>query len=143
MPYQLLRFAYDSEIEIDYWDFVYPVEAIYFCEHSPHIALAKSLFGNRAHFRTVLLEELGHHFTSSGDRIIKATTSYKDVLEIGQQEHRALRWAARFIMPAIELEKAFSKGLRHCWELADYFIVDEPLVKLRMTLYLEKERRGA
>lgn len=143
MPYQLVRFAYDHGIEIDYWNFVYPVEAIYFNERHPRIALAKSLFGNRAHFRTVLLEELGHHFTSSGDRIIKANSSYKDVLEIGQQEHRALRWAARFAIPVAELERAFSKGLRYGWELAEHFMVDEQLVKLRIMLYFEKERRGA
>lgn len=143
MPYQLVRFAYDHGIEIDYWDFVYPVEAIYFNAGHPRIALAKSLFKSRAHFRTVLLEELGHHFTSSGDRIIKANSSYKDILEIGQQEYRALAWAARYIMPAAELEKAFAQGLRYNWELAEHFIVDEQLVKLRIMLYFERERRGA
>lgn len=143
MPYQLVRFAYENGIEIDYWDFVYPVEAIYFNAGHPRIALANSLFGNRAHFRTVLLEELGHHFTSSGDRIIKANSSYKDVLEIGQQEYRALAWAARFAIPAVELERAFSTGLRHNWELAEFFEVDESLVKLRLMLYYEREKQGA
>lgn len=143
MPYQLVRFAYDHGIEIDYWDFVYPVEAIYFNERHPCIALAKSLFKSRAHFRTVLLEELGHHFTSSGDRIIKANSSYKDILEIGQQEYRALAWAARFAIPVAELERAFSKGLRYSWELAEFFEVDESLVKLRLMLYFKQEKQGA
>lgn len=144
MPFQLLQLAERERIIVEYWDFKEPLEAIYWNQNGQaSIGLSKTVLHNRAHHRTLLAEELGHHFTGSGDRIIRVNSSYKDIIEIGQQEYRALKWAAQFIMPVIELEKAFAKGLRHCWELADYFTVDESLVRLRMMLYLKQERRGA
>lgn len=140
MPYELIKLATLNNIRVEFWNFEWPLEAIYYHGKQPWILLSRNLFGNRAHFRSVLTEELGHHFTSAGDRIIKAKLNYQDVLEISRQEYRAMVWAARFLIPIEDLERAFSKGLRHNWELADYFCVDEQLLRLRLLLYIENEK---
>lgn len=143
MPLQLVAFAMHNGVNVDFWDLVYPIEAIYFSEGQPCIALSTSLYSNRAHFRTVFAEELGHHFTSSGDRIIKSNADYKDTIEISQQEHRAMAWAARHLISPEQIEKAFAHGLKYPWEFAEFFQVDEKLVKLRMVLYFEREKQRA
>jgi hypothetical protein len=46
-------------------------------------------------------------------------------------------------MPAIELEKARLKRLSQCWELAEFFCVDQNLVKLRLDAYSQREKQEA
>jgi Zn-dependent peptidase ImmA (M78 family) len=143
MPYELIKVATQNNIRVEFWNFDWPLEAIYYDEKRPWILLSKELFSDRAHFRSVLAEELGHHFTSAGDRIIRADADYQDVLEIGRQEYRAKVWAARFLMSVEDLERAFCRGLKHDWELAEYFCVDKQLINVRMMVYFDRERQGA
>ncbi len=143
MPYELIKIATQNKIRVEFWNFEWPIEAIYYSEKNPWIMLSRNLFKNRAHFRSVLAEELGHHFTSAGDRIIKAKLNYQEALEISRQEYRAMVWAARFLIPIEDLERACSKGLSHDWELAEFFCVDKQLIRVRMMIYFEREKREA
>ena len=143
MPYELIKLATQNNIRVEFWNFEWPLEAIYYHGKQPWILLSRSLFGNKAHFRTVLAEELGHHFTSAGDRIIKAGINYQDILEIGRQEYRALLWAARFLIPLGDLQRVVCKGIRNDWELAEHFCVDRQLINFRMMIYFEREKREA
>lgn len=143
MPEQLLRLADSEGIIIEHWDFKPPIEAIYRAAVScpPIICLSKKLnpLNNRAHFRTVLGEELGHHFTTIGDKIPRTHTCYRDKLMISKAELSALRWAAEFLIPSSELENAMiSQGCITEWEIADMFCVDEWLVKFKFGVLSEQ-----
>lgn len=138
MPLELVKYAEANGIRVEYWDFAPPLEAVYWSAPGlgipPIIGLSRGLFSNRAHFRTVLAEELGHHFTSARDGLPKTFFHYKDRLEVRREEYRALKWAAKFLIPAAKLREARARGIKECWELAEYFVVDEELVGLRLKL---------
>lgn len=142
MPLELVKHAEANGIRVEYWDFAPPLEAVYWSVPEqgipPVIGLSRSLFSNRAHFRTVLAEELGHHFTSARDGLPKTFFHYRDRLEVKREEYRALKWAAKFLIPADKLREAVKKGIREDWELAEHFEVDECLVIFRKRLL----RRG-
>lgn len=136
MPFSLLKMADEHGIIVEYWDFRPPLEAVYwsFPGLPPVIGLARSLFESRAHFRCVLAEELGHHFTTAGVAIPKTYFHYRDRLEVSRVEYRAMRWAALYLMPLDKLRIAFRKGIYERWELADFFDVTEDMVDFRMAL---------
>lgn len=142
MPLGLVKYAEANGIRVEYWDFAPPLEAVYWSAPElgipPVIGLSRSLFSCRAHFRTVLAEELGHHFTSARDGLPKTFFHYKDRLEVKREEYRALKWAANFLIPQDKLREAVKKGIREDWELAEHFEVDECLVIFRKRLL----RRG-
>ena len=136
MPLQLVVYAEACGIRIEYWDFVPPIEALYFCTPDTHpvIGLSKNLPGNKTHFRTVLAEEIGHHFTCAQDGLPKTYFHYHERLRVCRAECRALRWAARFLIPDDALWEAMAQGIRETWRLAEHFEVDEGLMKIRLCL---------
>ncbi|MBC7340865.1 MAG: ImmA/IrrE family metallo-endopeptidase [Clostridia bacterium] len=137
MPFTLLKLADAYGIKVEYWDFQPPLEAVYWFSPGlpPVIGLANSLFENRRYFRCVLAEELGHHFTTVGEAVPKMFYRYGDRLDISKAEHRAMVWAAKYLMPADRLLGALSFGIVEQWELADYFEVTEDMVRFRMGLW--------
>lgn len=139
MPYQLLKTAYEHGIVVEYLDMQSSIEAFYFNrpECPPVIGLSKRIFKNIAHYRTVLAHELGHHFTSAQSTVIHAYFKFADRIEIGRDEYRAMAWAAKYLMPTREITKALHAGINSIWEMAEYFRVDEELVKLRLMLYFK------
>lgn len=136
MPFSLLKLAEQEGIEVDYWDFAPPLEAVYWSHPSlpPVIGLGKHLFSSRARFRCVLAEELGHHFTTVGNAVPLTFYHYSDRLRVTRAEYRALKWAAYYLLPFDKLKKAFSDGVLLSWELAEYFNVTEQMVKFRLRL---------
>lgn len=136
MPNSLIALAYDEGIKVEYWDFEPPLEGVYWKHPGlpPVIGLARSLFGNRRHFRTVLAEELGHHFTTTGNHVWEVCFHYSDRLNASRTEYRARKWAAERLMPADKLLEALKRGMIETWQLADHFEVDEELVKMRLAL---------
>jgi len=136
MPFSLLKMADDYGIKVEYWDFRPPLEAVYwsFPGIPPVIGLANSLFESRPHFRCVLAEELGHHFTTAGVAIPKTYFHYRDRLEVSRAEYRAMRWAALHLVPLDKLQQAVRWGVCERWELAEYFDVTEGLVDFRLRL---------
>ncbi|MGE5585799.1 MAG: ImmA/IrrE family metallo-endopeptidase [Bacillota bacterium] len=135
MPYSLISLAYEEGIKVEYWDFEPPLEGVYWRKPGlpPVIGISRRLFDNRRHFRSVLAEELGHHFTTVGCYVPEVWLHYADRLNAGRAEYRAARWAAAYLIPADKLCETLSRGTTDVWELADRFEVDEPLVRLRLT----------
>lgn len=136
MPFSLLKMASEQGIVVEYWDFQKPLEAVYwsFPGLPPVIGLAKSLFESRAHFRCVLAEELGHHFTTVGTTIPRAFLHYRGRLDISRAEYRAMRWAALHLIPLDKLREVIKKGVRERWELAEHFDVTEDMIDFRLRL---------
>lgn len=136
MPYELLKLADKEHIEVTYWDFEPPLDAVYWLmpDGTPTIGLSRHLFGNKLLYRCVLAEELGHHFTAVGDKLPATFYHYSGRLGVGRAEHRAMRWAAKHLIPMKELRKAIRKGLRAVWEFAGYFNVTEHMMMFRLGL---------
>jgi len=135
LPLDLLELAHTEGIIVDTWNFDPPIEAMYLSLGGKNfIALARSLLPNKRHLRCVFAEELGHHFMTAGDLRPKRFFRYSDRLGISREEYRARKWAAQYLMPINELEKAIRDGICEVWELADHFFVTEEMVHFRLHL---------
>jgi len=137
LPGELFQLAEREGIVIEWWDFKPPLEAVYWAVSGmpPVIGLANSLeSASKAYFRCVVAEELGHHFTTIGHCVPRIYYHYHDRTEISRAEYRALRWAAKWLMPLDGLATAFRHGIIGIEELAEYFEVTEDMVKFRLNL---------
>jgi len=134
---RLYRIAEAEEINIVYRRFAQKIHGIYCClpGQKPIIGLSLALSGNYRLHRCVLSEELGHHFTSTGDQAIKRHYCIQDRLSIDKIEYKALRWAANFLVPENDLLDAIASGLCEIWELAEEFDVSEEMMRFRMRLF--------
>lgn len=136
MAAELFALAKKECIAVWWWDFAPPVKGLYWAPPglAPLIALDHSLTHNNSLLRTVLAEELGHHFTTADDCLCRTYCNYQDRLSISKAEHKALKWAAEYLMPNRELQKAIKHGIQEKWELAEYFDVTEEMVDFRLGL---------
>jgi len=80
----------------------------------------------------VLAEELGHHFTTPID-LFSAPSTLQE-----RYERRALQWAARELVPLHKLIKAWHRGIRSAWELAEYLDVTEAFLWRALELYRQQ-----
>lgn len=80
----------------------------------------------------VLSEELGHHYTSSGNIL-----DQKDIKNI-KQEKRARRWGYEKLVGIVDLINAFNAGVHGRYELAQYLNVTENFLQEVVNYYREK-----
>lgn len=80
----------------------------------------------------VLSEELGHHYTSSGD--ILKQTNINDI----KQEKIARRYGYELIIGISDLVCAFKTGARNRYEIAQYLDVTEEFLQDAINYYKEK-----
>ena len=134
---RLLEIADAENITIEYRKLTRGLNGFYIWEQDcpPYIALSFSLKSNYRLHRCVLAEELGHHFTSIGERFSQKHHSLQDRLTIDKIEYKALRWAANFLVPEDDLLDAIRDGLCELWELAEEFDVTEEMMRFRMRLF--------
>lgn len=99
--------------------------------HLPHpfIVLHHAVYHSEIELKTVLAEELGHHFTT-GRTDFTVACNYTGRVNLSRAEHRALRWAVRALLPMDVFIAAFRDGLR-VDEVAARFGVMETLVSFR------------
>lgn len=134
---QLFVVAENEKITVEYLRLKSPIKGFYCKEPDclPFIGLDHSLHADRRRHRCVMAEELGHHFTSSGDSIAKRHYSTQDRLTIDKIEYKALRWAANYLVPENGLLDAITSGIEELWELAEEFDVTEEMMRFRMRLF--------
>ncbi len=70
----------------------------------------------------VLAEELGHHHTQPPDLFTSPKTTQD------RYERLASQWAANALVPLCALVRAWQRGIRSSWELAEYLNVTEPFI---------------
>lgn len=116
--------SFGSEIEGFY--------TVYKCR--PIIFYLESLEKDIPRLRCVLAEELGHHQTTVGQGITEPHFSYRDRLYVLKEENKALRWAVDYLLPVERVLIAIRSGLRHLWELAEYFCVTEEMMRFRLEI---------
>ncbi len=123
-------------IEIEWQDFIPPIRGIYWAPDGipPVIWLDKSLEYHPRLLRCVMAEELGHHFTLDRDCLCCTYFNYRDRLAISKAEHRALRWAAEYLIPQKQLKRALKTGHDTLWSLAELFDVTEDMMRFRLGL---------
>lgn len=132
-------------IALEEWDFAPPIRGIYVAAAAlarPVIGLARRLGARpEALRRCVLAEELGHHFTTRGVRVVHFNLAYGARLEVSRAEFRALKWAAARLLPRRELFRALAAGFKE-HELAEYFNVTPEMLRFRLR-QLAREAAGA
>lgn len=122
----LLRLVDQEGIELrwaslaPYWYGLYVREP----SRPPYILLDHSLENRQVPFRAVLAEELGHHFTTEGFWVRRASSRNTIVLQT-KVEIRALRWAIDYMIDGHMLLWAW-KRYRNPWDVAEYFMVPMP-----------------
>ena len=133
----LLEIAEAENIAVEYKRIKSAINGMYLqmpdCQ--PVIYLSLKVHSDYRLHRCVLAEELGHHFTSSGERIAKKHHSMQDRLSIDKCEYKALRWAANQLVPENDLLDAITSGVEELWELAEEFDVTEEMMRFRMRLF--------
>lgn len=104
----------------------------------PVIFLHKKIRHNRCLLRCILAEELGHHFTSSGNLLAFARSDKKAIFL--KQERLAVWWAVQHLIPMDKLIETVNSGLFSIWELAEHFDVTERFMGTSLMLYFQKKR---
>lgn len=98
----------------------------------PFIVLDHSVERSLPLHRSVLAEELGHHFTVPQARFLAPYTSYSLSVALGRDEARALRWACDYLVPVPAFIGALSHGALTVDELAEQFTVTPWLIRRRL-----------
>lgn len=108
-------------------------------DQQAHIVLDKQLKEGSPLYRSVLAEELGHHFTIPQTSFLVPYTSYAFKVALSKDERRALKWACDFLIPIEKLDKALIDGLTNIDELAQHFNVTPWLMRRRFQFISQKQ----
>lgn len=123
---KLFNLAEKNGIEIHYKDLkILGFLGLYIeCYESPSmILLDDSLKNNDEKAFRVLLEELGHHYTSCGDSI-SCVDTYLDKLKVNKCEIKAERWLCHYLISTTDLIDAINKYPTSVEDICDYLNVD-------------------
>ena len=133
---KMLDLAHKENIIVEKFDFAPPLRGIYMCQPDsrPIIGLDVKL-NSVVEERSIMAEELGHHFTSVGYCVNRQFYNYSTRLRINKIEYKALRWAANYLISDNALRDAFKQGLRRKNELAEYFRVVPSIMHIKLKLF--------
>lgn len=82
--------------------------------------------------RCILAEELGHHYTSSGNILDNSNISNL------KQEKRARNWGYEKLVGIIDIINAFNAGTKNRYEMAEHLEVTEDFLESSIQHYKEK-----
>lgn len=122
---KLFNLAEKEGIEIYYKDLkILGFLGLYIeCYESPSmILLDDSLKNNNEKAYKILLEELGHHYTSCGDSI-SCVDTYLDKLKISKCEIKAEKWLCHYLISTTDLIDAINKYPTSVEDICDYLNV--------------------
>jgi len=108
--------------------------------HRAGIILDVSLRSQPRLERTVMAEEVGHHFTTGLATVFVIHFSYHAALGLSRADELALRWAADYLMPTRDFADAIRRGYRTIEELADYFYVTPWMVRWKL-IFIRQDLR--
>ena len=131
----MLDLCYREGIVLSIEDFKPPLNGIYIsCDNLHAILLSSRILDNLPLRNVVLAEEIGHHFTLSGNNLPTEHWNRLHRCNYSKDEARALRWAAIHLIPSHELLQASCDGMTTLPVLAEYFQVTPSFVAYRMSL---------
>ncbi|ELU5586514.1 ImmA/IrrE family metallo-endopeptidase [Clostridium perfringens] len=106
----------------------------------PTIGINMSILSDTRKYISILAEELGHHFTSSGDLTSECIT-YADKLNKSKQEKKARMWAANYLISDEEIIGALLHLSGTLSGLALHFNVTEEIIKYKLlSIYLKEDK---
>jgi len=100
--------------------------------------LQKYIDKSNRKLKCVLAEELGHYFTGSTYNN-KKQENYREKIEISRKEYRAKKWQVFYLIPEEKFLEAVRRGITEIWELAEYFNVEEEVIKFYIKLTRVRE----
>lgn len=131
---ELYEVARDNEIEVDCYDMRTERGAFSISiDGDCYIAIDPFKLESTADEKTKLAHELGHCMTGAFYYENSGITTRL------HQEYIADKWAVRAVIPHGELLDAVRRGYTQPWEIADYFDVNEELVRKAMWFYENNE----
>ncbi len=86
----------------------------------PAIALDSALLRRERELRAIFAEELGHHFTTSGQWVTLASSEGTSPSR-ARIDLRAIRWAIDYLIDTTELLWAWRRWGNQ-WDIADHFV---------------------
>ena len=104
----------------------------------PTIAIKTSLQNNSKKYISILSEELGHHFTTTGDLTIKSK-NYSEKLYKNKKERKAKIWAANFLISDSEFVQALNSCIISIPEMAEHFQVTEEIINYKISSIISDE----
>lgn len=104
----------------------------------PFIAIDISIINNYSLYLSILSEELGHHFTTSGNLIAPSKCSL-DKLTKNKSENLARKWAANFLISDEELVQALTSSIHNIYDMCDYFNITTELLEIKIDSILKDE----
>lgn len=119
MPYEKLLKKYDKDVKVKEKPLKYGFKGLY----KNGKVIIDSNIETSSEKACILAEELGHHFTSSGDII-----DQNDIRNI-KQELRARNWAYEKQVGIVAIINSYESGVRDRYELAEYLgVTDQFLI---------------
>lgn len=100
---------------------------------SPELAL-----NNHKKYKSLLSEELGHHFTTNGN-LINIPKNYYERLSNSKKEIKARRWAADYLISNNDFIDALNNCISNIYNMSEYFDVTEELIKYKIKSILTNE----
>ena len=104
----------------------------------PTIAIKSCLQNDHKKYISVLSEELGHHFTTTGDLTIKSK-NYSERLYKNKKERKAKIWAANFLISDSEFVQALNNCIILIPEMAEHFQVTEEIINYKISSLISDE----
>lgn len=126
---KLLQEAEDNNVKV--YDFDLGEEGLDGLYMDGNIALSDKLETTRQKVCT-LAEELGHHYTTSGDILNQKDPRNR------KQERIARGWAYNRLVPLEDIKRAYTNGYSESWEVAEFLEVDEEFLKDSIEFYQQK-----
>ena len=135
----IFKLLEEEGINLEWWDFPDYLLGVYVeIDDCKVIGLKKDIDRSNRKLKCILSEELGHYFTGSTYKNSKPK-NYREEIEIARNEYRAKKWQVFFLIPEDKFLEAIRKGITETWELAEYFDVDEEVIKFYLRLPRVKE----
>ena len=127
---KLYKIAEKNNIEIIQTDLPQTESCSLFADKTYYIGLDSSLFGINEKIH--LAHEVGHCVTGSMYNL------YAPLDNRAKHELRADRWAIKKLVPFNDLRTAIKKGIRECWELAEFFNVTDEFMNNALKFYFNQ-----
>lgn len=97
---------------------------------NPTIGIKRDL-NNTKEYCSILAEEIGHHFKTINNLIIKNDSYIKKIL-IQKEEFKARLWAANFLISDEEFVQAILNCINNKYELSEKFDVTEDIINYKI-----------
>lgn len=139
MPQKLIDLAESEGIIIRHCILPGDILGVYYsvCGRDPVILLHEDITNCNKLYRSILAEEIGHHFTCGLNLI--AFARHKQTYITERYEREALWWATKELVPYPELLEAITdERLFSLHELSEFFQVTERFLGTSLKLYDEK-----